>query len=308
MRSTSTITIHSALSVTTLSLLVLVLALLLQIPHVQSKEKATSFGSCSSACDEEPGMFCGIDGTCHEFSCQNYYQYADQKLTGRNDTANNGNSTLQCFGYSQGKKDFAHGVVYGCDPIFPFVLTTPGKQVTEPFNYKCIAPPRDGGFEFECYEFMPSDTATNFDFFEREAESSFPDCGDKQPKYFYMIASSNHYAGVEGLQGNPIVVSGADKDGDTIWQTNSGNTFDRDIALRAMYANVVGGPGPASTTGNIQVGSLGGRNPLKNPRPNHERTEPDKSGVATTITATTTVAASGLVTALVLQGLAAVFL
>jgi len=184
MRSTSTITIHSALSVTTLSLLVLVLALLLQIPHVQSKEKATSFGSCSSACDEEPGMFCGIDGTCHEFSCQNYYQYADQKLTGRNDTANNGNSTLQCFGYSQGKKDFAHGVVYGCDPIFPFVLTTPGKQVTEPFNYKCIAPPRDGGFEFECYEFMPSDTATNFDFFEREAESSFRTAVTNNPNIF----------------------------------------------------------------------------------------------------------------------------
>lgn len=77
------------------------------------------------------------------------------------------------------------------------------------------------------------------------------------------------------------MAGGADDDGDTIWATNEGNTFQRDIAIRAMYANVVGGPGPASDTTPIQAGSLGGNNPLKNPRPNRERTDPiDDSGAA----------------------------
>ena len=35
-----------------------------------------------------------------------------------------------------------------------------------------------------------------------------------------MIASSNHYLGFEGLQGNPIVAGGADIDGDTIGQSS----------------------------------------------------------------------------------------
>lgn len=216
-------------------------------------------GSCSNCND--PGHFCGVDGTCHAFSCQNYYQYAHRALTGYADDA-----TFQCFGYSQGDIENAHGVIYGCDPLFPMTLMTPGKQVTEPFNRKCTAE-REGGYLFECYEFQPSETATNFDFFEREAESSFPDCEDgKQPKYYYIIASSNHYTGFEGLQGNPIVEGGADRDGDTLWQTNEGNFFKRELAMYSMYANVVGGPGPSTYTSTIQAGPLGGNNPLKNPK------------------------------------------
>ena len=236
--------------------------------------KVVNFGTESCSDCDKPGFFCGIDGSCHEFSCQTYYQYADRQLTGYAD-----DSTFQCFGYSLGDQENAHGVIYGCDPIYPFTLVTPGKQVTEPFNRKCTAE-REGGFTFECYEFMPSETATNFDFFELEAESSFPDCGDgKQAKYWYMTASSNHYTGFEGLQGNPILAGGADIDGDTIWATNEGNTFQRDIAIRAIYANVVGGPGPGSDTSPIQAGSLGS-NPLKNPRPNRERTDPIDSGAS----------------------------
>lgn len=228
-----------------------------------------------SGCDE-PGHFCGHDGRCHEVSCQNYYQYADPQLTGYADGVD-----FNCFGYSKGDIENAHGVIYGCEPIFPMTLITPGKQVTEPFNRKCTAE-REGGYLFECYEFQPSETATNFDFFEREAESSFPDCGDgKQPKYYYIIASSNHYIGFEGLQGNPIVAAGADIDGDTIWSTNPGNTFKRELALYSMYANVVGGPNPTPYTSTIQAGSLGGNNPLKNPRDGpHGGSGTDSGGVA----------------------------
>ena len=277
--ATATATIYS---------LCFVAVLFSSAPLAAEAANTINFGSGSCSGCSDPGHFCGIDGTCHPFSCQTYYQYADRKLTGYAD-----NSTFQCFGYSKGDQENAHGVIYGCDPLFPFTKTTPGKQVSEPFNRKCTAE-REGGYSFECYEFMPSETATDFTFFEREAESSFPDCGDgKSPKYWYMIASSNHYVGFEGLQGNPILARGADIDGDTIWSTNPGNTFKREIALTSMYANVVGGPSPPSDTTPIQAGSLGGSNPLKNPRPDHERTGPVSGAVAVRLAAVLGLAVAG---------------
>jgi hypothetical protein len=236
-------------------------------------DKIPKFGDAGCSECTEAGHFCGIDGICHEFSCQNYYQYADPLLTGYA-----GNTTFECFGYTKGEQEFAHGVIFGCKPLFPFVLVTPGKQVTEPFNRRCLAE-REGGYKFECYEFMPSETATDFAGFEREAESSFPDCGEGiTPMYFSIIASSNHYAGVEGLQGNPIVAGGGDADGDTYWQTNEAQAFNREIAMRSMYANVVGGPSPPVNVESIQAGSLGGNNPLKNPR-NDDHGGPDSGAV-----------------------------
>ena len=225
----------------------------------RGKDKIPQFGSTSCSGCTQPAHFCGVDGVCYEFSCENYYQYADPLLTGYAE-----GTKLECFGYADGYKEFAHGVIYGCKPLYPFVLMTPGKQVTKPFNQKCTVE-REGGYKFECYQFQQSETATDFDSFEREAESSFPDCGTGlTPKYYYMIASSNHYMGVEGLQGNPIVASGADADGDTIWQTNQATIFSREIAMKSMFANVVGGPSPPSTVQAIQAGSLG-NNPLRNP-------------------------------------------
>lgn len=235
------------------------LFLLFNLSAVEAAIELGGAGACADC--EKPGYFCGIDGQCHEFSCLNYYQFAARELTGYADDVE-----LNCFGYTKGDIENAHGVIYGCEPIFPLTLVTPGKQVTEPFNRKCTAE-REGGYLFECYEFQQSETATNFDFFEREAESSFPDCGSgKTPSYFYIIASSNHYLGFEGLQGNPIVAGGADIDGDTIWSDNPGKFFKRDIAMHSMYANVVGGPSPVTHVATIEAGPLGGNNPLKNPK------------------------------------------
>ena len=101
--------------------------------------------TCSNECDQ-PGHFCGIDNECYPLSCKNFYQYANRELTGYASDA-----TLQCFGYTMGDRENAHGVTYGCDPLFPMILVTPGKQVTESFNRKCTAE-RDGGFSFDCYE------------------------------------------------------------------------------------------------------------------------------------------------------------
>jgi len=260
-------------------LLVLVAILFLSlVPSSNAAQKLNpSEGSCTGCTTE--GHFCGIDNQCHPYSCQNFYQYADRKLTGYAD-----DTTFQCFGYALGDQENAHGVIYGCDPLFPFTLMTPGKQVTEAFNRKCTAE-REGGFKFECYEFQPSETATDFTFFEQKAESSFPDCeGGKQPQYYYMIGSTNRYVGFEGLLGNPIVVAGAEDDGATIWQDNPGSTFKREIAMQSMYANVVGGPGPASTAKPIEAGSMG-NNPLRNPGNGNGGNRGNNSGA---VTATTT--------------------
>lgn len=249
---------------------------LLPLSHVASASQTIDLGGIPCSNCNEPGHFCGTDGRCHEMSCENYYLYADQKLTGYSDGVK-----FECFGYANGDIDNAHGVIYGCDPIFPMTLITPGKQVTEPFNRKCTAE-REGGYLFECYEFQPSETATNFDFFQREAESSFPDCeGSKRPKYWYIIASSNHYVGFEGLDGNPIIAGGADVDGDTLWSTNEGNFFKRELALSSIYVNVVGGPNPEPYVPSIQAGSIGGNNPLKNPKETHGGSSTNSAGVAT---------------------------
>jgi len=244
--------------------------------NVSASETIDLGGVACSNCND-PGHFCGVDGRCHETSCQAYYEYADPKLTGYADGVK-----FECYGYSDGDIENAHGVVFGCDPIFPLTLITPGKQVTEPFNRKCTAE-REGGFLFECYEFQPSETATNFDFFKRKAESSFTDCeGGKRPKYWYIIASSNHYVGFEGLDGNPIVAGGADVDGDTLWSTNAGNFFQRDLALYSMYVNVIGGPNPEPYASTIQAGSIGDNNPLKNPKETHGGSGTNDSGDVST--------------------------
>jgi hypothetical protein len=252
------------------TIVLLLLALICSVAF-GAEDKIPQFGTAGCSGCTEPGHFCGTDGTCHEFSCENFYQFADPLLTGYA-----AGTPFECFGYAKGDQEFAHGVIYGCKPLYPFVLMTPGKQVTEPFNRRCSAE-REGGYKFECYEFQQSETATDFSAFEREAESSFPDCGEGlSPSYFSIIASSSHYAGVEGLQGNPIVAGGGDTDGDTFWQTNKARTFEREIAMRAMYANVVGGPSPPSSVAAIQAGSLGGNNPLKNPH-DGDHGGPDKS-------------------------------
>ena len=210
--------------------------------------------------------FCGVDGNCHPYSCHNFYRFFDPALTGYSN-ADGTYTTLSfgCFGYTQGAMENAHGVTYGCDPKFPFTLAS-HNTVMKPFNRKCTADQGDGSI-FECYEFISSETDTDFSFFLQESESSFPDCADgKTPKYYSLVSSSNHYEGLEGLQGNPIVAAGGDLDGDTIWHGQEGSTFfDRDVAMTAMYANVVLPRPPQSETNNQSMAGTLGNSPLQEP-------------------------------------------
>ena len=221
---------------------------------------------CANNNSDEGYHFCGVDGNCHPYSCHNFYRFFDPALTGySNEDGTYTTLSFECFGYTQGAMENAHGVTYGCDPQFPSTLAS-HDNVVKPFNRKCTAD-QGGDSIFECYEFILSETDTDFSFFLRESESSFPDCADgKTPKYYSLVSSTNHYEGFEGLQGNPIVAAGGDLDGDTIWQGQEGSTFfDRDIAMTAMYANVLLPRQPQSETNNqIQAGSLG-NNPLREP-------------------------------------------
>ena len=234
---------------------------------------------CANDNIDEGYHFCGVDGKCHNYSCHNFYRYFDPALTGyRNTDGAFTTLSFECFGYNQGGMENAVGVAYACNPQFPFTLAS-YNTVIQPFNRKCTADQGLGSI-FECYEFVPSETATDFYLFLAESESSFLDCVDGEvPTYYSLVSSSNHYEGFEGLQGNPIVAAGADLDGDTIWQGQEGSSsFDRNVAMTAMYANVVLPRPTQSETNQTIAGTLGENNPLKEPRPTQSETNQTIAG------------------------------
>ena len=112
----------------------------------------------SEAPCEEERSFCGLDGSCKDYSCDNWYQYGPVAFTGYDPT---NPVELECEDYDTGEEDLANSMVFGCRPYMPDQRAPKGNSWAFFFNQKCTSKPR-GGTEFECYQNKPNTDYNDF--------------------------------------------------------------------------------------------------------------------------------------------------
>lgn len=182
---------------------------------------------------QSPG-FCGRDGECHDYGCQNWYLYGPVAFTGFNPASP---VNLTCEDYSTGSKDNMNGVVYGCRPYTPEKPAPKSKTVVSFFNQKCSAAPSQHN-NFECYDYKQS---TDFQPYQQNvARENPPSCNQQiyqglttQPLYWYNVIM------LQLRNGNSTYLKVGREN------TLSTSQFDPNDADKAMFAKLVAtGPVP----------------------------------------------------------------
>ena len=120
--------------------------------------------TCDTPCLSS--QFCGSDFQCHEFNCNEWYQFASVDYTDYD-----ANLPLECVERSQFDEEFQDdlknsGVVFGCTG-FSGSLPTPPEAVYQPFTKKCTRSDEDKLETFTCYEMADK---TNFQPLVKEAQ------------------------------------------------------------------------------------------------------------------------------------------
>ena len=145
-----------------------------------------SYDNCNGACVHGGGTFCGIDGLCHEFSCDKWYQYGLRNLSGYLDDAFS-REALVCEDIpvtQPGSDEVPYAsVAFRCQSLTP-------SPIAMGFTRKCTANPSGTpATEFTCYELAAS---TDFEPFLAKVESSGLECTDDEddktgyPKFVYL--------------------------------------------------------------------------------------------------------------------------
>lgn len=204
------------------------------IPLLHHVERRTQSGStaapitCSGDSDCTRNEFCGIDGQCYSWSCDNWFQLGTWTRLGN--TSSFDNETLSCSSYNTGLQDNLHAIVFGCQGYGPGVDIPPEDGVSQVFNRKCEA--ETMLHTFECYELDPF---TDFSLFVAQAQSAPPqnctqyspeeiaDGAPMQQSYLYSVYLSEQI-GNKGM----AVATGPD------WTAS----LNADTALLSMYAYV----------------------------------------------------------------------
>ncbi|CAB9502787.1 expressed unknown protein [Seminavis robusta] len=191
--------------------------------HIHKNDDTFALSDTNPCQDEF--HFCGGDGSCHPFSCENWYRY------GAGFSMDNSPDDLICGDYVTLIDDL-HSVSFGCRPYLPGRMIPQRRNEVFFFNEECIA--AADGQEFRCYQ---NKVGTNYDDFLREAARLQQDSCDREmydvdlPQYWYTA----------------VVAQGRDSGGSTTHQrTLSGPTFDGEKADMTMYAITV--TVPSSTT------------------------------------------------------------
>jgi len=178
---------------------------------------------CESSCPI--GEFCGIDGECHTYNCNEWYQFAFSNFTDYDESL-----PLSCEERSQFDAEYPDvnnaGVIFGCTG-FSGSIPTPPKAVAQQFTRKCTRDDDDKLVTFQCYEMA---NATNFQPFIVESQGANIDpcpAGDSYPEVPSYIYQVNVEYQTPGYGYSAALNTG-----------NSTEEFDRDIAMRTMYAKL----------------------------------------------------------------------
>lgn len=149
---------------------------------------------CEPACEKGSGQFCGIDGACHLYSCEAWFEFASEKFTGNQQIG----KTLDC-------QDIAMTVPYQPnDAIDPSAVFYPSvalrcEELDPPpvalgFNRRCAAKAGKHGLsDFVCYELRDK---TDFDPFLKKTAPGSLSCpagadGTAWPKFTYAATAES---------------------------------------------------------------------------------------------------------------------
>ncbi|CAB9504039.1 expressed unknown protein [Seminavis robusta] len=188
-------------------------------------EMSFSEEPCIAEGAEEGEAFCGTDGSCYEYTCENWYQFGPAAFTGY-DTATV--VELQCDDYADGAAENQNSVVFGCRPYQPGSKAPEAKTWTHFFNQKCSAKTPSGS-DFSCYQNKPN---TDYRDFQGElARLNLNSCDrdlfdNEQPLYWYIVQMQHTVNKVTTKFGQ-----GRDN-------TASGSAFDASAADKTMFAHL----------------------------------------------------------------------
>ena len=176
--------------------------------------------TCDTPCLSS--QFCGSDFQCHEFNCNEWYQFASVDYTDYD-----ANLPLECVERTQFDEEFQDdylnsGVVFGCS--FSRSLPTPPKAVYQPFTKKCTRSDEDKLETFTCYEMADK---TNFQPLVKEAQDIRCPTQDGEPDvplFRYKVTVRREVPGHE--------------DGYMLSPGNSTEVFDRTIAMGTMSSSL----------------------------------------------------------------------
>ncbi|KAL7547703.1 hypothetical protein ACHAWF_016216 [Thalassiosira exigua] len=178
--------------------------------------------TCKTPCPA--GQFCGSDGACHSYSCNDWYQFATSNWTDYDPDL-----PLTCTDRSQFESEFegltSPAIVYGCTG-FSGIFPSPPKAVYQAFTRKCIRDDGDKLEKFVCYEMADK---TNFQPFVVDAKDATlnPCSGNGTldgPEFIYQAMSIR--------QNVPHGYT-------TFWNTgNATADFDRERGLETMLSNL----------------------------------------------------------------------
>lgn len=177
--------------------------------------------SCNATCDSDALEFCGSDGFCHNYSCENWYEFGNVRS---NTTGYYQSLVCNDISIDEGSYEYniAFGVYFGCNITF---------SLRQSFTRECVAY-LDEYSTFRCHEMGES---TDFQSFLDGNENNTLAC-KADPKYMYVNwIGSNNYLGT-----------------DSVSLLSMSSEFNQTLAERTMYAyltsNETFGGSPPTTT------------------------------------------------------------
>lgn len=185
---------------------------------------ASPFGAeavCSSeTCSGSDGNFCGRDGQCYFYTCDNYYQHGNWTFSPRI-------SPMACGAYEEGAEDHYNAVVYGCSGYGPGTDPTKDQVPRQVFNQKCLA--LVDNLRFECYRVAAE---TDFTPFLNQVAASSPNstCDNYDPERdLAMNAVERFIYGIYLVESTYTAAFGG---------INATTAFDEDSAYKTMFAKI----------------------------------------------------------------------
>lgn len=166
------------------------LVLIVLAPAAETQETCDTTNSDFTNACESPTAFCGANGLCMEYSCDNWYMYSPWNV------ANQTNSSLACEPFDNTN---IWSVVYACQNY-------PDKGAKLYLDQKCSATIVSTGETFNCFNFT---AGTDFQKFLSSYTNNAPDCSSNAdvpfPFFQYRLTydSPNEKAPITvDLQGN----------------------------------------------------------------------------------------------------------
>ena len=148
----------------------------LPLPSVAVVILLSAAGAIGADCDSDSpcaiGSFCGVDGVCRPYSCENWYEFGNRVFTGYDDKDP---TRLECLPIEETIFHWdTMGLEYRCFDSDP-------SPIRHGYNRKCTAVMSES--EFNCYSIDPS---TDFGPFLNRTESA---CSSSNGIPFFMYSA-----------------------------------------------------------------------------------------------------------------------